>query len=684
VDQDCRPAEGGGPGEPLCDLGPQAARLVTRSLALLALAAMFAILVALHVHGFSISAWHSFLDSSPPKEVLLGAPRLIRWDDWGAQLPLVFAQAAHHPAFPLVNTLVGVGQSALIPIELPVWHPLVLFRPTLWGFFIGNDAGMAWMWWSRVLGLAALWFAVLRVVSRGRRDLAAAGVAILLGSPLFQFWSFNAAPHAAAMGAAVLATLSLLRATRPVAIWASGAALGVAGAWFALATYPPYQLTLAWLYVVLVLGLWLEDPNRRAVRQHGGTRALALAVAGLFVLGVLGVFVREAHAAIETMRATVYPGLRTSSGGDRPLWRLVTANFATGWWASEWGPLVNVSEAASPWLLAPLPMLLWLLRVARERSHLDRLALLLLAYQALLVVYAVLGFPEWLAGATGLSLVPGARCMVGIGLADVALLLRWLACAPPAIGTERWLALVLTAAWAGLLGLLSISLAQALPEARPSVLFALAAANGILVFLALTSRPRSLAPWLLAAASFATTAWFNPLVVGGSSYLTDNPLSQRILAIDQQTPGGSNWVTFGTQAEANLFRVIGVHSVNGLEPVPQLSLWERIDPEGRGRVVYNRYANVVFAVGWPSQPVFRRCSRDCVTVYVNPTSPALRELGVTHALFVGNEVDRRNFERHSHFEWIYSLGQSHLYRVPPLAPEPSGSPAPGGTNEQPE
>jgi len=683
VDQDRRPAIAQEKAEePLRDLGLGPAHSAPRSLALLA--ALFAVLVALRIHGFSISAWHSLLDGSPVKEVLLGAPRLIRSDDWVAHLPLAFAQGAHHPPFPLVNTLIGSGQSALLPIELPVWHPLVLFRPTVWGFFLGNDTGMAWMWWSRVLGLAALWFALLRRVSRGRRELAAAGVAILLGSPLFQFWSFNAAPHAAALGAMVLSTLSLLRATRPAAIWASAAALGAAGAWFALATYPPYQVTLAWLYPALVLGFWLEDPERRAVRRHGGTRVLALAVAGLFVLGVLGLFVWEAQGAIEAMRGTVYPGLRTSTGGDRPFWTLVTANFATGFWASKWGPLANVCEAASPWMLAPIVMLLWVVRVARKRSHLDRLALLLLAYQAVLVVYAVFGFPEWLAHATGLSFAPGTRCAVGIALADVALLLRFLACAPPALGTERWLALGLALAWAGLLGLLSIPLAQTLPEAQPGVLFVLAALNGVLVFLALSLRRRSLAPWLLAAASFATTAWFNPLVVGGFSYLTDNPLSQRILEIDQNTPGGSTWVAFGSQTEGNLFRAIGVHSVNGLQPVPQLALWQRLDPEGRERGTYNRYAHIVFGLALSPQPFFRRCSRDCVVVFIDPTSRALHELGVTHAIFNGNEVERRLFERLSHFEWIYSVGQSHLYRVPPLAPEPSGFlGALGGTNGQP-
>jgi hypothetical protein len=442
-------------------------------------------------------------------------------------------------------------------------------------------------------------------------------------------------------------------------------------------------VTLAWLYPVLVLGVWLEDPDRGAVRRHGGTRLLAMAVAGLFVLGVLGVFFLEARNAIETMRGTVYPGLRTSSGGDRPLWTLVTANFAAGWWASKWGLLGNVCEAASPWMLAPIVTLLGVIRAARKRSHLDRLTLLLLAYQAVLVVYAVFGLPEWLARASGLSLVPGTRCVVGIGLADVALLLRFLACSPPTLGAERWLALALAAVWTGLLGLLSIPLAQTLPEARPGVLFALAALNGALVFLALTLRRRSLAPWLLAAASLVTTVWFNPLVIGGSTYLTDNPLSRRILEIDQQTPGGSTWVAFGSQTEGNLFRAIGVRSVNGLQPVPQLSLWGRLDPEGRERGTYNRYAHIVFGLASSPQPFFRRCSRDCVMVYINPTSRPLHELGVTHALFTGNEVERRIFERLSHFEWIYSVGLNHLYRVPLSAPEQSKSlGALGRTNAQ--
>src|SRR6185295_18067798 len=108
----------------------------------MALLAAFGVLVALHLHGFSLAAWHEVIDGSPPSEVLLGEPRLIRSDDWKMQLPLLIAQTAATPRFPLVNPSVGLGQNMLLPVEAPVASWIALFRPTMWGFFLGPDAGL--------------------------------------------------------------------------------------------------------------------------------------------------------------------------------------------------------------------------------------------------------------------------------------------------------------------------------------------------------------------------------------------------------------------------------------------------------------------------------------------------------------------------------------------------------------
>jgi len=120
--------------------------------------------------------------------VLLGRPQQIRIDDYAVILPLAFAQERHDPPFPVLNTRIGQGQNMLVPFSLPVWHPVTSFRPDTWGFFLGADTGMAWRWWSRTLGLFAVAWLLLLVVTGGDRTLSAFGALFLVESPFFQFW----------------------------------------------------------------------------------------------------------------------------------------------------------------------------------------------------------------------------------------------------------------------------------------------------------------------------------------------------------------------------------------------------------------------------------------------------------------------------------------------------------------
>ena len=626
----------------------------------------FAALVALRVHGFSISEWHLLVDETPPSEILVGEVRAIRSDDWKVQLPLALGQSAHEPRFPRVNDRIGLGQSALLPIELPVADPLALFHPTMWGFFLGDDTGMAWLWWSRVFGLFAAWTAVFHVVTRGQLALSAAGAAALACAPFFQFWSFNAAPQAASMGLAFVSTVALARAERPAAIAASALGLGFAGACFVLALYPPFQVPLGWLYLALVAGYWLDARGELRLRRHGWLRIAALLAAAAVVLAAAMWLVWEARDAIDRMRNTAYPGLRFASGGDRAPWELLNANLAAPLWVRDWGPLFNLCEAASFWMLAPVAVGLWAWRAAADRRSLDAFTLPVIAFWAVLLVYITVGFPDWLARASLLALAPGRRAVLGLGLADAVLLLRFLGCAEPVAERRRIAGLAI--GFALVLALCAVPFVRELPGARLAWLLPLAAANGGLAAWVLAARRRVLPALALAAASLATTAWFNPIAVGGADYLKGNELARQILAIDRAADGRSTWVAFGPDEIANLFHALGVRSVNGTLTLPQLELWARIDPGGGARSVYDRYAHVAFVATQDARPSFKLRSPDSLTVRVNPASQDLRALGVTHALFRGDAQARERFERLSGYEYLGSVGQNHLYRLP--APPP--------------
>jgi hypothetical protein len=215
------------------------------------------------------------------------------------------------------------------------------------------------------------------------------------------------------------------------------------------------------------------------------------------------------------------------------------------------------------------------------------------------------------------------------------------------------------------------ALQRGTPALPGAAAFSFAAANAALAWLALGARRRWLGMAGLAAASALVSLWFNPLVRGGSDALRDNSLARAVLEIDRAEGGETSWVAYTSLVIPNLFRAIGVHSVNGVHPVPQLELWEPFDPDGSARTTYNRYAHVLFsAEGGGERPVFGRSGSDTFTVLLSPSSPALRELGVTHLLVETRRA--RELAERGGATWLRSVGRFELLRAK-WTPEPAAS-----------
>jgi hypothetical protein len=382
---------------------------------------------------------------------------------------------------------------------------------------------------------------------------------------------------------------------------------------------------LAWLAALFVAAFAWE--RRESARQRLPLRAAALALgAGLLGAAALGLW-HEAGEAIAAVRDTAYPGRRVESGGGFPLWRVFLTNLAPFGRVERWNDILNVCEASGFPLFAPAVGVALALR-----RRVGVLEAALLAYAALAVAWATLGLPGVVGRVTGLSLVPPRRVVLGLGLADALLLMRFLS-GPAA---QRLLpprtALALAAAFAAGLGALAVPLHRAIPDTAAAELALVAATNGVLVALCVAASR----PWLplaaLAAASVAVTASFNPLVRGGSDWLLGNPLAQRVLAADREAGGDSFWLTVGSRRPANWLRMLGLRTLNGTHPIPQRALWERLDPEGRYRTVWNRYATVTVLPSSSSQALFELESVDGFLVHIRPDAPVLRELGVTHVL----------------------------------------------------
>jgi hypothetical protein len=624
-------------------------------------AVAFVVLVALRVHGFSLPIWHRWIDHSPSPEILLGEARPIRADDWSVQLPLAIAQTAHDPAFPVVNENIGAGQNMLVPVLLPVAHPVSLFRPTLWGYFIGNDTGLAWMWWSQALGLFAVWLLVFLVVTSNRFGLSCGGSLLLVCSPFFQFFSFNTAPATIYVGLCFLATVGLAMTRCPRAMLGWGLLLGWSGACFVLTLYPPYAVTLAYLFLFLAVGFFWESWTALDLRAYFPARILGLGVALLIAAGGVLAYLVDAGEAIGVMRQTEYPGSRFETGGDGEWYQLVTANLWTSLRVLDYRPLGNICGSSAFWFLFPVigATVMWWLAARRERA--DRLLVALTLFCAAILWYRHLGFPESLARASLFSTVLPKRTILVLGLADVLLLLRFLSLEERVV--RRGAAAALAALGASLLALGAHALHGAVPELVAVASVALIALNGVVAFLVLRRWRPVAVVGAMAVGSAVCTLWFNPLVVGGTDYLTGNPLSKEIREIDERYGGESVWVTYGSQRIANLFRILGVRALDGTHVSPHFDLWETLDPSGEMRPVYNRYAQVQFRLPTDDDPALSVLPPWGLFVDLDPGGAELRAIGVTHVLVrsAGSPRDRRFWSR---FEPIGRAAGYHIFELP--------------------
>jgi hypothetical protein len=635
---------------------------------LLVALALLGCLVGLRIHGFSLPVWHSVIDGSPASEILVGEARSIRGDEWFVRLPLAFAQAAHDPPFPRRNTNIGLEQDLILPLRVPIWHPIALVRPTLWGFFVGNDLGMAWMWWSRLVGMFVVWLCVFFVVGRGSLGLAALGASAVVLAPLFHLWSLQAAPIALFAGLSLLGSVGLLEAKTRAGILGSGLLLAWSGCGVLLEFYPPYQVVLGHLILAFLIGHLISRRGEIRRRPHARERIGAALCAALLVLGACLAFYLEAGDAIDRMLHTAYPATRSTAGGDYAIWRLLSNNlWITARVELDGGrDLGAAGDLAAFWLFSPVLVCGAAYRYARGLRRIDPLSAALFVYVIVIFAFDVVGVPEPAAGATLLSWVPGPRTALGLGLADLILLIRHFSLGEKRVGLRPRPSAAISLAWISLLAACAWALHERRPELGLPASASLVLLNGFLAYSVLRCRRSPVVLATLAAGLAWCSLWFNPVVKGGSEYLVSNPLSQRILAIDREAGGDTFWVSYGSHRLANLFRVLGVRALNGVHPLPQLELWERLDERGRYRSVYNRYAHVAFQPSRSARVSFQLTGRDGFTVLASPTAASLRALGVTHLL--ARSTDPAVFDGFSGLERLDSVGRNHIFRIRAEAP----------------
>lgn len=466
---------------------------------------------------------------------------------------------------------------------------------------------------------------------------------------------------------------------RGVVVW--GCVLAWASTAFVLGfLYPPYQILMGYLVGLLGAGVLLSEGGLGPNAPLRGLRLTAMAVAGVVAVVATAAFALGSWEAIRAVAGTVYPGTRRLLGGVLTAWQLLNPYFTP--FLNElilWNPsagLDNSCEAGAFYYVFPATLACLAYEWIAHRRRPGPIEVASGAYIAFFCLYAFVGLPSIVERVLLLDRVGSRRVLLGLGVAEMFLLVSFLARrAPPFSRAGVAIRLALAAAWALALapaGGPLVPLLGAHGTVRTAIAVLLAFAWGAAVLL----RARvGLAAFAVASTIVALPV--NPVARGGTEWIRDNELSRKVRELDLASGGRSRWIVYDDLNLPDLFRAVGVRAVNGVHYYPQRELWSRLDLGPELRDLTNRYAHVVFLLPENrTEPRVDTPTGDVVEVWLHPDHPAFARLGVDHVVYAGPDPER--FARASRLEWEASVGDKHFFRVMPRGPTPLAPATPSG------
>ncbi|NMC62783.1 MAG: hypothetical protein GYA55_06395, partial [SAR324 cluster bacterium] len=222
-----------------------------------------------------------------------------------------------------------------------------------------------------------------------------------------------------------------------------------------------------------------------------------------------------------------------AKGGDYPFWRLFSNNFFLYLGESAKSVGGNECETSSFIFLFPyiIASLFW--NLGARPQKLDPIYSRLILYLFFAVYYMVVGIPEWFSRSSFLYVMPGYRSKPGIGLAGTVLLAKFFG--DVNISSSKTKMIALTA-----LSIIGASFVlREIQASYPSIPLWNSVLGIIFAGICGIAFSRTdFARWFLiplCILHFSTTAFFNPLVIGGSDYIRNNKLSKLIIEVDNNS-----------------------------------------------------------------------------------------------------------------------------------------------------
>ena len=284
---------------------------------------IFAVFVAIGIHGFSIGCFDvqksisTTIDSYYYPHILKS--RQIRSDEWAVSTPQVFSQCLSKEFFPRINHNFDNGTDMFLSTPCnPVWDWTVIGQFHNWGYFIFDiKRGLAWNWWCRYLGIPLFaYFFFLWWLGKDRTLALTAALAVTLGTPT-QWWD-TTIPYMLLYFFASIYGIRLIYLSNGKILKESLGTLilTISFVSFLFVGYPIFELLLLPPLLILLIHAAIE--SKKEVKNTNSSFRCNLWIFFVFciVLFEIGYYFTVHASALKIISASSYPGARIFQGGS--------------------------------------------------------------------------------------------------------------------------------------------------------------------------------------------------------------------------------------------------------------------------------------------------------------------------------------------------------------------------------
>jgi len=611
---------------------------------LLVLLSAYLILSSLKIHTSNIANWDLFFGLDKSESVLAGKPRFIRMDEWMISSPAAIGQ--YNAGMPIKNGSVG-ELNAPVVWGLPVKDISSALRPSLWSYFVFDvERAFAFSWNFNIFFFLISTFLLLMMLTKNNFWLSVTGTFFIFLSGGVQWWSYFIADYMLYLNGLFISLAYIFYSKKRVPLIIAGIIFIVSAYGNLFNLYPPFQVPLLWLYLFLFAGFLLQRKNFQTIKENWQFKTIILGVS----LVVLAFFIYHYYNLVKDtysmMLNTVYPGRRFSTGGALKDGK-VFAEFFGIFMTDTHTPVQwqNICEASG--FIMFFPMVFYAMGYYYFKTKkADPLLISLSIFLLIGLLYVLFGFPAFLSRITLFSMSPDFRTLPIVGVANCFLLICYIASSKIQIKKERisWIELgVLVAATLIFMLIVTTQINKTTENYFTSTEVGIAIALIVISYLLIrykNFRFATPALLILLLGMVIPNANVNP-VTKGLAPILENPLVVESKEIHEKDPS-ARWALFGNTRLTHLLKANGIDLFNCVKLVPPMKDMKVLDPTGRNDSIYNRYAWMTmnskqvaqfFDVNWNDTVIFKQPFQDGYTIFIDPCSPKLKQLGVKYFVF---------------------------------------------------